>query len=106
MNIFIQHRNNRAIALLIILIPILIYVFFFKDDVLKREKITGTVVEIKTNSSFNPPLHWSEVRIPDGTIVNVPLGEPIPAKGETIPLIVFTFKSGDVEYNLDSGNWP
>jgi len=106
MNIFIQYRNSRAIALLILLIPIFIYSLFLRDEVILRESSTGTILEIKVNRAVKPYIYWGRAELSDGTHVHVRLSEPIPVKGEIIPLLVFTFESGEKEYNLDYAKWP
>jgi len=100
-------------ARLLLLIPALIIAVIWavvesRNEVLKRETVTGKVLEVKeVLQTKSGSMHFARVELPDQTRIRLllPLSPPHPVAGDRIPLTVEHYEDGKTLYALDWVTW-
>ncbi|HCU54157.1 MAG TPA: hypothetical protein DIC36_07760 [Gammaproteobacteria bacterium] len=96
-----------------LLIPALIIAVIWvavesSNKVLKRENVTGNVLEVKeVLQTKNGSAHLAQVELPDQSRIRLmlPLSPPHPVAGDRIPLVVEHYEDGKSMYALDWAAW-
>lgn len=103
--------TNRAIGTLILLLPVMGYLFYeaylYRNREVVAEQALTAEVQSATFKGKSSGRHFStRLRLPDGESITLLLApSPAPHPGEAIPLTQITRASGKVEYKLDRERW-
>lgn len=103
--------TNRAIGFLILLIPMMGYLFYqaylYKHrQVISETQTLATVKEAAFKGSGSSKHFKTTLVLPEGETLVLQLApSPAPRPGEQIPLTQLTRESGRVDYRLDRDAW-
>jgi hypothetical protein len=103
--------TNRAIAFLILLIPMMGYLFYHAYLYRNREVVSETqalaiVQETAFRGSGNGKHFKTTLALPKGGTIILQLApSPAPRAGDQIPLTEITRASGQVDYRLNREAW-